>query len=234
MKYLLSLPMNLNLQAYNIILKKIINTTYKPGQKISEKDLIKELNIGRTPVREAILRLRQEGLVAAIPQSGTYVTKIDLRVAADARFVRESIETKVIREAANTSDELAINKLNIIIANQKFFTKQRQFEIFFSEDEAFHHEFYKMADRQQVWDWLQTINMQLNRFRMLRLTIEELPWEGLIQEHIAILRAVKNHEPDEAQRLLTKHLNLMLDEENDLLRVFPNYFTNIPQNKIKK
>ena len=78
-----------------------------------------------------------------------------------------------------------------------------------------------MADRQQVWDWLQTINMQLNRFRMLRLTIEELPWEGLIQEHIAILRAVKNHEPDEAQRLLTKHLNLMLDEENDLLRVFP-------------
>ena len=231
MKYLLSLPMNLNLQAYNIILKKIINTTYKPGQKISEKDLVKELNIGRTPVREAILRLRQEGLVAAIPQSGTYVTKIDLQVAADARFVRESIETRVIREAANTSDELAINKLNTIIANQKFFTKQRQFENFFSEDEAFHHEFYKMADRQQVWDWLQTINMQLNRFRMLRLKVEELPWEGLINGHIAILRAVKNHEADEAQRLLTKHLHLMLDEENALLRAFPNYFTNIPQNK---
>ena len=226
MKYLLSLPMNLNLQAYNIILKKIINTTYKPGQKISEKDLVKELNIGRTPVREAILRLRQEGLVAAIPQSGTYVTKIDLQVAADARFVRESIETRVIREAASASDELAINKLNTIIANQKFFTKQRQFEKFFSEDEAFHHEFYKMADRQQVWDWL-----QLNRFRMLRLKVDELPWEGLIHEHIAILRAVKNHETDEAQRLLTKHLHLMLDEENDLLRAFPNYFTNIPQNK---
>ncbi|MBA1434102.1 GntR family transcriptional regulator [Bombilactobacillus bombi] len=228
---MLNSSMNLNLQAYTIILKKIINTTYKPGQKISERDLINELNIGRTPVREAILHLRQEGLIEAVPQSGTYITKIDLQVAASARFVRESIETRVIKEAAASNNPLAINTLNTIVANQKFFTQQRQFEKFFAEDEAFHREFYQMTNRQQVWDWLQTINMQLNRFRMLRLKVEELPWEGLIKEHMQILNAVKNHEPEEARRLIANHLHLMLDEEDDLLKAFPDYFTNIPTDK---
>lgn len=223
--------MNLNLQAYTTILKKIINTTYTPGQKISEKELIAKLNIGRTPVREALLRLRQEQLIDAIPQSGTYITKIDLKVAASARFIRESIETRVIKEAAATNDEFAIAKLNTIIANQKFFSQKKQFEKFFAEDEAFHQEFYQMTGRQQVWDWLQTINMQLNRFRMLRLKVEELPWDNLITEHINILNAVKNHEPEEARRLIANHLHLMLDEEDTLIKTFPDYFTNIPTDK---
>lgn len=220
--------MNLNLQAYKTILKKIINTTYKPGQKISEKDIIKELNIGRTPVREALLRLRQEGLIEAIPQSGTYITKIDLKVATSARFIRESIETRVIKEAAAIKNDFAIVKLNTIIANQKYFTKQKQFTKFFAEDEAFHKEFYCMTNHYQVWVWLQTINMQLNRFRMLRLKVDELPWENLIKEHEHILYAVKKHEPEEANRLIANHLHLMLDEENTLLKTFPDYFTNTP------
>lgn len=223
--------MSLNLQAYITVLKQIINTTYIPGQKISEKELINELNIGRTPVREALLRLRQEGLIEAIPQSGTYITKIDLKVADSARFIRESIETRVIKEAAATKDEFAIAKLNTIIAYQKFFSQKKQFEKFFSEDEAFHREFYQMTGHQQVWGWLQTINMQLNRFRMLRLKVEELPWDSLIKEHMNILNAVKKHEPEEARRLIANHLHLMLDEEDTLIHTFPDYFTNIPQDK---
>ncbi|MCP9312468.1 GntR family transcriptional regulator [Liquorilactobacillus satsumensis] len=217
---------SLKLQAYATILKKIINTEYKPGQRISEKELGEELNIGRTPVREALLQLRQEGLINVVPQSGTYITKIDLEVAVSARFIRESIEIRIIKEAAATAP--ASPRLHTILNNQKFFSKQKEFERFFAEDEAFHEEFYRMTNHQQVWDWLQTINMQLNRFRMLRLKVVELPWKTLIDEHQKILTAVEQHKPAEAERLIENHLHLMLDEEGALLKAFPNYFTNLP------
>ena len=66
-------------QAYDLILKKIIDAEYEPGQKISEKKIEEDLQIGRTPVREALLQLRQESLINVIPQSGTYISKIDLK-----------------------------------------------------------------------------------------------------------------------------------------------------------
>ncbi|WP_415608867.1 GntR family transcriptional regulator [Liquorilactobacillus ghanensis] len=225
---MLNPAMNLKLQAYSEILKRIISTEYQPGQRISEKELSQELNIGRTPIREALLQLRQEGLINVVPQSGTYITKIDLCVAISARFIRESIETRIVKEATALNDRTAMAKLQKTIANQKFFSKQKEFEKFFGEDEAFHREFYLMTNHQQVWEWLQTTNMQLNRFRMLRLKVKTLPWESLINEHEKILKAVKNHEPDEAERLIANHLHLMLDEKDALLNTFPDYFTNVP------
>lgn len=223
--------MNLTTQAYQIILKRIINTTYFPGQRLSEKDIVEELNIGRTPVREAILRLRQEGLIETVPQSGTYIAKIDLQFATSARFVRESIETRIISDAAIKNDELAITKLETLLANQKLFSKTKQYENFFAADESFHKEFYIMTNHRQVWDWLQTINIQLNRFRMLRLKTMELPWNNLIKEHEQILNSVKNHDSHEASRLIANHLHLMLDEEAILLDSFPDYFINISDHK---
>ncbi|MDN7144813.1 GntR family transcriptional regulator [Liquorilactobacillus mali] len=217
--------MNLHDQAYKIILEKILTAEYEPGQKISEKEISDELEIGRTPIREAILRLRQEGLISVIPQSGTYVTKIDLKVATSARFIRESIETNVIKEVALKSD-VKTDQLHVIIDNQKHFSKQKQFEKFFSEDEDFHHEFYTLSGHDQVWEWLQTINTQLNRFRILRLKAANLPWNTLIQEHENLLKAVETHNVDAAESLISNHLHLMLDEEETLIKVFPDYFSN--------
>ncbi|MFT9288450.1 GntR family transcriptional regulator [Liquorilactobacillus nagelii] len=228
---MLNPAMNLKLQAYAEILKRIVNTEYQPGQRISEKELSQDLNIGRTPIREAILQLRQEGLINVIPQSGTYITKIDLQVAISARFIRESIETRIVKEAAALNDPAYIKNLNTIIANQKFFSHQKEFEKFFGEDEAFHREFYLMTNHQQVWEWLQTTNMQLNRFRMLSLKVKNLPWSNLIGEHKKILKAVETHDPEEAERLIANHLHLMLDQKDALLRTFPEYFTNVPSKK---
>lgn len=91
---------NLTDQAYDRISQKIIKTIYKPGSKISEKAIESDLKIGRTPIREALLRLKQEQLIEVIPQSGTYISKIDLKSVLDARFVRTSIEQQVMKEAA--------------------------------------------------------------------------------------------------------------------------------------
>lgn len=83
---------NLQTSAYDQIRQDIIFCTLIPGQKISVKTMEDNLGIGRTPVREALVRLSQQGLVQTVPQSGTYVSRISLREAENARYVREHLE----------------------------------------------------------------------------------------------------------------------------------------------
>ena len=106
------LNFNLQNQAYNQITGKILRNEYRPGQKISQKNIEIDLQLGRTPVREALLRLRRDGLIYSIPQSGTFVTKIDLDAAINARFIRENLEAKIVSEAAALeNNNLLLNQL---------------------------------------------------------------------------------------------------------------------------
>ncbi|MGV7864248.1 GntR family transcriptional regulator, partial [Mycobacterium kansasii] len=83
-------------EAYNEIRYRIMHNKYTPGQKVSEKVISDELGIGRTPVREAIIRIERDGLIDVIPQSGTYISKIDMNTANNARFVRQIMEGEIM------------------------------------------------------------------------------------------------------------------------------------------
>ncbi|MCD7131698.1 GntR family transcriptional regulator [Limosilactobacillus balticus] len=215
-------------QAYDLILKKIIDAEYEPGQKISEKKIEEDLQIGRTPVREALLQLRQESLINVIPQSGTYISRIDLKDVLDARFARASVERRIMREAATINlNEEQITNLDQIIQNEKITRENDDFPAFLESDDIFHEYFYKITNHQRVWDWLKKINIQFNRFRFLRLKVQKLSWQGLIEEHVAIYEAIKANDVNEADRLTANHMHRMLDEEDSLIKTFPNYFSNI-------
>lgn len=211
-------------KAYESLYNAIINADYVPGQKISEKQLSEDLSIGRTPLREVIFQLRQDGLIHVIPQSGTYITKVNIKEANDARFVRESVETKVIKEAAAKIDELQILELKNIINKQKLMTKKKLYREFHREDNQFHRSFYEIADRGHIWDCLQMISVQLSRFRVIRLKNQHMSWDYLIKQHEAILKAVTAHDLEEAAHLVADHTHLMIDEKAGLLTQYPEFF----------
>ncbi|MDN6031198.1 MAG: GntR family transcriptional regulator [Lactococcus lactis] len=224
------LNFNLQNQAYNQITGKILRNEYRPGQKISQKNIEIDLQLGRTPVREALLRLRRDGLIYSIPQSGTFVTKIDLDAAINARFIRENLEAKIVSEAAALeNNNLLLNQARDAIELQEQYAAKAEYHNFFNADEEFHKTFYLMTNHAQVWDWLQTINIQFNRFRWLRLAISDLPWNTLIEQHKEILCAVENHDGEQAVTAAAKHLHLMFDEEMAVLQAFPEYFDNLPE-----
>lgn len=218
---------NLTGQAYNIIVKKIINAEYKPGQKISEKKIEQDINIGRTPVREALLQLRQENMINVIPQSGTYISKIDIQEVLDARFVRASVEQRVMRNAAtiDLSPEQATH-LNNILAKEHTLMQENNFPQFLTSDDEFHQYFYLITNHERIWEWIKKINIQFDRFRFLRLKVDGLSWDGLVEQHEAIFNAVKAKDINEVERLTANHLHLMVKEEHSLIDKFPNYFIN--------
>ncbi|MCD2256038.1 GntR family transcriptional regulator [Agrilactobacillus fermenti] len=218
---------NMQSRAYQEIIKRILRAEYVPGEKISEKSLEADLQLGRTPIREALIQLRKDGLIEVIPQSGTYITKINIKRATDARFIRQSVERKIMVEAAAKATEANVQIVMANIDAQVTAAKAKDHDKFFELDEAFHYSFYQMTAKENVWDWLQTINIQLNRFRWLRLQITKLDWSSLITDHRHLLKAVATHDPEEAERLSMNHLHLMLEEEQPLFEAFPEYFTDI-------
>lgn len=218
---------NLTGQAYQILIKKIIEADYAPGQKISEKKIESDIGIGRTPVREALLQLRQENLLNVVPQSGTYISKIDMKEVLDARFVRTSVEQQVMRNAAalDLTPEQQIH-FQHILDQQKIFMQENNFPAFLNSDDEFHRYFYIITDHARVWDWLKKINIQFDRFRFLRLKVEGLSKKDLLEGHRAILQAVQAKDINEVERLTANHMHRMLTEENSLIDAFPDYFEN--------
>ena len=82
--------------SYRVIKESIMSLELRPGQEISEIELAEALQISRTPIREVMTKLREENLVNVIPQVGTYVSKIKLKLIEEAAFMRFTLEKEII------------------------------------------------------------------------------------------------------------------------------------------
>src|SRR5690242_15180309 len=110
-------------EAYDALRASIISLQRTPGQRLSEAELARELGVSRTPVREAIIQLRAEGLVEVAPQLGSFVSKISLRSVREAQFAREALESAAVRAAAQRLDGATAERLRQNIAADRKSTR---------------------------------------------------------------------------------------------------------------
>lgn len=213
-------------QAYDAIRKQIIFSELEPGRKISEKELEEKLNIGRTPIREGLIQLRKQKLIYAVPQSGTYVSKIDLTSADNARFTREQLEKKIFIEATARIDHKGKKVLEAILEQQGNAALRKDKQAFFHFDNIFHKTAFELAGRGEVWSWLDNLSTHLDRFRWLRLSVADLKWEGIMDQHYALFLAIQEGNTDEVEFLASLHLHMMLEEKQQVVETFPEYFTD--------
>lgn len=130
----MTIKTSLQNQAYQSIRQQIIYADLEPGKKVSEKKLEETLSIGRTPIREALIQLRHQGLVDTIPQSGNYISLIDLDLAKNARFVREHLERQIMLECCAKMNNQKKQVLETIIAEQEKAVSQKNARSFFHND----------------------------------------------------------------------------------------------------
>lgn len=211
-------------KAYEEIKKLVMTAQLQPGQKISKNELVETLEIGDTPVREAIIRLHREGLLEVIPQSGTYVSKINLAEVYQARFVRENIEPTIFKEATELATTKQLQELEKKIKIQAIYFEDQDPQMYFNLDEEFHEYFYKMAGKEFVWEWLQLLNTALNRFRYLRLDVKELGWLNILTEHRQILEYVTKKDSEALNEIILKHIHTVDDDIKIVMKEFPDYF----------
>ena len=99
-------------QVHFYLRQLIIHCMLPPGSPIREKDFIQQLEVSRTPIREALLQLEKEGLVEIYPQSGTRISKISMEEVREGHFIRQAMESATVRFAAQQGDSEFHNQLN--------------------------------------------------------------------------------------------------------------------------
>lgn len=133
-------------QAYNALRSKIIYAELKPGTRLSAIGLEKETGIGRTPIRESFVRLREQELVETRPKSGTYVSKISMERAENACFLREKLERSVLIKCCSAASPEQKHRLDQILAESESLD-HGETRRFFDLDNLFHETCFEIAGR---------------------------------------------------------------------------------------
>lgn len=211
------------IHAYGAILDAIVRAEFEPGRQLSENELAAWLGVSRTPVREALARLREDGLVEIVAQLGTFVAPISPRAVTDAQFVREALECAAVRRAAELARTDDIAELEAILRDQHRAVRDGDHDAFYVLDDDFHHALCDLSGHAAVWSLGQRIKSHLNRVRRLSLPAPSY-LEEMVGEHEQVLAAVGSNDPDAAESTLRHHLRMVLREIPRLREQRPEYF----------
>jgi DNA-binding GntR family transcriptional regulator len=210
-------------QVYAALREAIIDGVLEPGQRISENELTVRLGVSRTPIREALARLRDERFVQVVPQLGTFVTRISTAAVEDAQFVRETLECAAVRLAAERADAADIAALGGLVRRQEEVVAHADFERFSVLDDEFHAAICELSGRGFVWEVAQRAKGHLSRVR--RLSLPQPNYLGeMVVEHHAVLDALARNAPDEAEAALRHHLRMVLSAVPAIREQHPDYF----------
>ena len=208
-------------QAYAVIRRRILDLTFKPGELLSETRLSTEFGFSRTPVREAFKRLENEGLVDVIPQQGTFVSPIRLQLVADAQFARSALECALVRLAALKRSDALLLDLNANLLRQQLAADAGDFEELFRQDEEMHQLIAVASGRPTVWELIADIKVHMDRARKLTLQPSHVP--TLIDQHRAIIEAIRLSNPDAAVDAMARHLEFLVAHFDEFIATRPEY-----------
>jgi len=201
----------------------ILAVTLAPGTALSRSTLQKKFRLSSTPIRDALMRLEEVGLVDVFPQSGTIVSLIDVPLARQAQFLRLSIELEVLHKLASSPDVEIIRQLRGAIAEQRTRAKDGDLERFNEADLAFHKILYAAAGVADLWALVRRQSVHIDRIRRLHLPVSGKAGQ-IVRDHSAIVKAIADGDPDRAQLELRDHLSQSLAFSDELRVRFPGYF----------
>jgi DNA-binding GntR family transcriptional regulator len=200
----------------------ILGLELVPGTVLARQALAEQFGISQTPIREALLRLNEEGLVDVFPQHATLVSRIDLTVARQAHFLRRAIELELVRELAARPPAGLVLRLQQQIALQAELAQAQQYTEFVAADRAFHRLMYAAAGMEPLWELVARNSGHVDRLRRLHL-----PTAGktasILRDHRAIAAGIAAGDAQAAQDALRMHLSGTLSAVDEIRKQFPDY-----------
>lgn len=193
-------------QVYAIMRSAIVNLHLAPSSSVHEKLICERLGISRTPLREAILQLQAENLVSVVPNSGTYVSRIDLQSVFDGHLVRDALELKVVRQAANRMTTQVERALDFSMHQQRRMAQDQDYDGFYELDDSFHAMICTAGASAHIWKIINGAKAQLDRVRRLSYPLPS-HLDVVLAEHAAVVDGLKARDADAAAAAMQVHMD---------------------------
>lgn len=211
---------------FDMLKQEILSLELKPGQAISENEICSRFDVSRTPVREALRRLQEQGFVNTIPYSGTYVTLLNLDDIRQMIYMRVAVELMVMRDFMEVATPLLYEEIRHQIRCQELLIQEPGFEPeqFYSMDVQMHALWFCAVGRAKVWDFIQAQQLHYTRFRMLDF-VTETDFTRIIREHKQLLEFLENKDEKGLEEALKAHLYISMTRMKYAIEVeYKDYF----------
>jgi DNA-binding GntR family transcriptional regulator len=197
-------------QIYESLRRSIVRLDLAPGAPIHEKEMCALYGASRTPLREAVQRLADEGLVEVRPQSGTFVRRISFAIAEEGFVIRRALEIESVRRAAERIDTAGLAGLGRLVDAMRTTLAEDRLSDYIDVDDAFHAAIAGASGLPRVWKFISLAKVHLDRMRHLSTPLPGYLAE-ITEQHAMILAAMERHSPEQAELAMRIHLDFSFD-----------------------
>ena len=195
----------------------ILKGELKPGERLMELQLATKLGVSRTPIREAIRMLEQEGLAVTIPRKGAEVAKMTEKDMEDVLLIRCSLEDLAVRLSCDKISAAELQELRIAMEDFEKKTKSDNVVEIAKADVTFHDILYKAADNPKLLLLLNNLREQMYRYRVEYLKDKNI-YGRLIEEHRQMYDAIMSKDKERVADYVEKHLHNQAEAVKKLIR----------------
>ncbi len=205
-----NLSASLEEKVFSTLEEEILAGELKKGESLTEIALSKRLGVSRTPIRGALHRLKEDGLVEITPNRGAFVLGIDKDDLVDIYKVRNRLEGLASASAAKSISKEALTKLRESVELSEFYINRGDTEKVKELDTAFHLLIYKESGNRQLEGILTELHRKIKTYRKLSLSVSGRV-EKSIKEHREILEAIEKGDASLADTLTSRHIERALE-----------------------
>ena len=192
---------------YESLKQDILDLELKPGQLLKETELCQRFGVSRTPVRDALRMLQEQGFVLTVPYKGIYVTLLSLSNIKQMIYMRVAVETMVLRDFMKVATPMVMEDIRYLIRKQQAVIQEPDFkpEQFYRLDAQMHSVWFEATKKQKLWEILQAQQLHYTRFRMLDF-VTETDFTRIIAEHEELIRLLEAKDIAGMEAALKEHL----------------------------
>ncbi len=212
---------------YRVLRENIMTLHLPPGSVLQETRIADMLSLSRTPVREALFKLRKEFLVEVYPQSGSVVSPIDLEILREGVFMRMQVESAIITRLFGNLNDVLIQQMRDNLGKQKALLHANDPEIayeFLRLDDEFHRFTYLAGRKDSVYYACKSLSSQFDRVRHLIIMNGQMNQTTLYEEHKLLYMQLLSGMGEGLVEIYRGHLNAFERYLPSLLEKYPEYF----------
>ncbi|KAI4452453.1 HTH-type transcriptional repressor RspR [Eubacterium plexicaudatum ASF492] len=221
----MSEDLKLNMNAYlplrdvvfQTLREAILKGDLRPGERLMELQLAAKLGVSRTPIREAIRMLEQEGLAVTIPRKGAEVARMTEKNMEDVLQIREALDDLAVQVACDKMTEQQLKNLTLAMKNFENAIQTGNLSKIVAYDVEFHDIIYESTDNPKLVTLLSNLREQIYRYRVEYLKGKE-NYPMLIKEHETILEALREKNKERVVEAMHSHIRNQAETVKNIIR----------------
>lgn len=210
-------------EIYQTLREEILSLHFEPGEELNLQLLCEQLQVSRSPVRDALMKLSTDNLVDIFPQKGTRVSLINLKKVEEERFLRKSLEEQAVRKFIKVAKTQHFMELENAIDEQMKAMLTEDFIKFLEADDQFHAIFFHAISMDRIWNIIKAQGGNHHRIRLLSFS-EKNVLPNIIEQHKNMVGALRALDLETLLKLEDQHLSKLLQETEDMVEHYPQFF----------